>query len=226
MTSDNDMNEMDQIEAYLAGRLAPAERQQVEEKIQSDSGFSKKVESMRQVTQLLRRADIQQRTQVTLQNLYRQRRQRSRRLTYWYGSGLTTLAACLAFAFYLAFTDVHLPVIEDDLLIVRGREMEERALTSEQSAYGSLLAGQQALKQGNYLKATNYLEKTLRFTDLRPYYREAAQWYLVLAYLYSDQPRRAEGYYQQLQTTDQPQYVVNSIDRWKVYVQIQRQKLL
>jgi hypothetical protein len=225
MDGENEMDELETIERYLARKLAVKEQQVVEEKIRHDPNFAMKVENLRHITRLLHTAQVEQRAKTALNSLYQQNRIRERRFLYQYRIGVGVVATCLLCLVYLALAPVNLPAITDDLYTVHGSTLPDSESTKPKSVYAQLQTGQKALQNENYLLAINYLEKIQQVKDLRPYFREAVQWNLVLAYIKSNQPRNAERIYQSLQQLDNPEYPVDWTERYKLYVQIQRRKL-
>jgi hypothetical protein len=225
MKEDDAISELDLIERYLAEKLNTSEKAEVDTKILNDPKFAVKVEHLRQIKQLLRAATVQQRARAELQEIYLENRTRKwyKSRTYWLG--LSAAAAFTGFMLYFGLAPVKLPSIADDLLTVRSEIPVTGGKEGQVSAYDQLLAGQEAIENKNYLLAINHLEKIQREKDLRSYFREATQWYLALAYLNSDQPKTAERYFNTLQELDNPEYPVDWVERWKLYVQIQRRKL-
>lgn len=216
------MDELDRIERYLSNQLSPHEQIQFEKQLQEDPELALNVKRLQLVSQQLRTAHIEQRAQNTLQQLYRQNRTRTIRLTYfgWASGGL--LAACLAGLIYLLFIPIQLPELGDDLLRDRAASTVDTLSSDSSSVYAQLLAGQRAYQRGAYGQAIVALERVVATPDVRPYYREAAQWYLVAAYLSDGQPQRAEQYYHNLQQLKNPVYPIGTIDRLAIYAQLQR----
>lgn len=225
MKEDDAISELDLIERYLAEKLNATKKAEVEIRILNDPKFALKVEDLRQIKQLLRAAMVQQRARAELQDIYLENSNRRwyKSRTYWLV--MSTAAAFTGFVLFFGLTPVKLPSIADDLLTVRS----EIPVTSEKgrqvSTYDQLLAGQEAIENKNYLLAITHLEKIQREKDLRSYFREATQWYLALAYLNSDQPKTAERYFNALLEVDNPEYPVDWVERWKLYVQIQCRKI-
>ena len=224
MIPDDELHEQEQIEQYLLNRLPQLEKEQIETKLRQDSSFAMKVESTRQLMRLIQTANAEKRVQDTLRHLYRQKPALVPPLSVAYRWAAGAVAACLAVFVYLTYSTVQLPIIEDDLLVVKNSANANKP--GEETVYNRLLAGQEAIKRKNYIVAENNLEAVLKTNDMRPYYREAAQWSLTVAYLYSDQPRKAEGMYQQLREIDNPEYEVGWVEQFKTYVQIQVRKWL
>ncbi|WP_254410980.1 hypothetical protein [Dyadobacter diqingensis] len=222
--NDDPTNELDLIERYLVDKLGASKKKEVEIKILNDPKFAGKVEGLKQIKQLLHTAGVEQRAKAELREIYLERRTLKRGRTRSLWLSLAISAACISFVLYFALAPVKLPTIDDDLLTVRGEAAQKNDVSGQSTAYGQLLEGQNAIENKNYLLAINYLEKVQREQDLRSYFREATQWYLALAYLNSNQPRAAEHYFNKLRELDNPEYQVDWVERWKLYVQIQRRK--
>ncbi|GAB3991965.1 hypothetical protein GCM10028807_23740 [Spirosoma daeguense] len=221
MNPDDELEEQEWIDRYIANQLSETERQQFEEKLQEDSSLVMKVESTRQLMRMIRTANAEKRAQETLRKLYQQQPAVSKRLPVVYRWMMGAAAACIIMLLYLANTKAELPIIEDDLLVVKNADS---TTSHDSSTYHLLMAGQKALQSGNYLQAANKLEMVLKTKDMRSYFREAAEWSLLAAYLYSNQPRRAEIVYHRLRQIDNPEYEIGMLERCKIYIQIQVRK--
>ena len=225
MKEDDAITELELIERYLAEKLTGSEKEKVETKISTEPEFASKLEDLRQIKQLLRTATVQQRARTELRDIFLESR-----TPKWYSSRrlwLSTVAAAalIGVVMYFGTAPVTLPSITDDLLTIRNETPMVNESRGDVTTYDQLLAGQKAIENRNYLMAIDYLEKVEREKDLRSYFREAAQWYLVVAFLNSDQPKSAERYYDSLRRLDNPEYPVDWVERCKLYVQIQRRKL-
>ena len=120
MDEENEMEELETIERYLARQLTLREQQVLEDKIRNDPNYAMKVENLRQITRLLHTAQVEQRAKMALNRLYQQERARERRFFYQYRIGLGVAVSCLVGLLYLSLATVHLPVITDDLYTVHG----------------------------------------------------------------------------------------------------------
>lgn len=225
MSADDELEEQERIDRYIANQLSQTERQQFEAKLQKESSLVMKVESTRQLMRMIQTANAEKRAQETLQKLYQQQPVVRKRLPVIFRWTMGVAAACAIMFLYLATAPADLPsIIEDDLLVVKNSD--SAVISPDTSTYYLLLAGQQALRGKDYLQAASKLETVLKAKDLRSYFREAAEWALLTAYLYSDQPRRAEIVYYRLQHIDNPEYEIGILEQCKIYVQIQVRKWL
>lgn len=225
MNTNEEQEELERIEKYLMNQLSPEELEQITEQIRVNPDFSKKVQDLQQITRVLRTGYSEGVAKQTLQQLYRQTPVPVRRLRYTVWAGVVSIAASIAILFYFAFSSIQLPVVADDLLTLKGQPPTSSEVSSG-SIYTQILAGQKAVQTGNYLLAIDYLKTIPNRTELRSYFREASQWYLVLAYLNSDQARKAERQLRALDELDHPEFAVKKTERWKAYIQIQRKKWL
>lgn len=221
MRPDNDAHEIEQIEKYLAHKLTPPEMAELEKRVAEDPVFAGKVEEMRSALQTIRVAYVQQEAKETLQSLFEQNRRVAprRTLRFWLG-GISAAACAAGIVYFLGFSAIQLPQVEDDLMVIKGDQAPARPA----SVYERILAGQKAMEKGNYLLAITLLKDIPQQTELRSYFREASGWYLTLAYLNSDQPRMAEKQLDLLDQLDHPEFRVNMISRWQARIQIQRKK--
>ncbi|MGV3560276.1 MAG: hypothetical protein ACO1O2_19100 [Larkinella arboricola] len=225
MIPDDEMDELDRIERYLSNQLNPQEQIQFEQQLHQNAELRTNVEHLRQVKERLRTAHIEQRARTTLQQLYRENRKRKTRLSYFWWMGGSALAACFAGLLYLLFVPVRFSGPEEDLLQFRNERSVSGISADTSTVYNRLLSGQLAFQRRDYQQTITDLNVVEKTPNLRPYYREAAQWYLTAAYLYTNQPQLAEPYYHKLQQLDQPVYPVSLIERYSLYVKLQWRKL-
>ncbi len=120
---------------------------------------------------------------------------------------------------YFSFAPVKLPGAENDFNATRspGNTVPDK----QRIAFQRFFDGQAHLAEGLNLLAVQDSEQVLRATDIRPYFREAAQWHLAVAYLKSGQPRRAAHVLNALTDCIDCEYPVSTLDRWKLRWQIQ-----
>ncbi len=215
------MGRQQQIDRYVRGHMDSGEREAFEQELATDQALMQKVQATREALLLLRTAAVQRVALAELEKHYKGvpydipvtplRPERTRRLAFW-----SAAASCIALLLYFSLAPVHLTPIEDDLLLIRGTE----TTAGTSSIYALLLEGQEALQNKNYLGAAQRFESVLRADDLRDYYRQAAQWHLVLAYRHSGQPRKARIVMRELSDQDHQEYPIDFIERWKLYVQV------
>ena len=207
------MEKQEIIDRYVRGRMTPDERQAFELEMRKDEVLMREVARTENAVRMLRTARAQEGASDTLGKLYRERKFRPRGRRIYLLAFSSGIAACLALL-YLAFWPVSLPVIEDDLMVVRRDAPAEGQ--PEASVYQELLSGYHDFNGENYLGAIRHFESVLESDDLRAYFREAAQWHLALAYLKSDQREKAAAVMQDLSWLDRYEYPISFGDRLKL----------
>ncbi|MCP9767096.1 hypothetical protein EGI22_04185 [Lacihabitans sp. LS3-19] len=220
----SEQEEFEWIENFLLDRLSLEERSKVLEKIKIDPDFKTSVENYSKThifIKDMKLEEILKNKLVELQNKDRSQFVLKRRLKYFVS--VASIAAII-FIVFLSGTEVVFPDTENDFNITRG--IDTSAYTIEQKyAFSTFFDGQAHLAEGQYLLASQDFEKSLLVTNTRPYFREAAQWHLAVAYLKSEQVQKAEKIYTQLSDCDDCEYPVSKISKWKLWVKIQLKKL-
>jgi hypothetical protein len=72
------------------------------------------------------------------------------------------------------------------------------------------------LQNGKPAEAITIFDEVEATPDLRPYYRDAATWYEVVALLKADKKSEAKILLQQIESSADFQYDIPTIDKWKV----------
>ncbi|CCH52538.1 hypothetical protein BN8_01547 [Fibrisoma limi BUZ 3] len=211
--------EHDWVERYLNGQMTADERAVVEAERQADPAFDTDVNLLKRTHDLMKEAFLEQQAIDTIRQLQvrdRRRTQQLRVITRSLGS-VVALAAMLVL--YMSFSPITVPDSENDLSVTRSLA-DDTTATVQKRVFGQFFDGQAHLTEGQYALAVKNFEQVLTATDIRPYFREAAQWHLAVAYLKSGQPDKAERLYNQFTSCVDCEYSVNAIDRWKVWWRI------
>jgi tetratricopeptide (TPR) repeat protein len=231
MKPTNEQEEFEWIEEYLFERLNGTEKAFFEEKLNNNLEFAKKVEDIKKTHNLLKESFIEDQVRKTLSTLQAKDRtinvdvlnKKPKTNSIFLGLSIASLAAI--FICYLSFSTIDFPNTENDFNITRGVDTT-KFTTEQRTAFSSFFDGQAHLVEGLYLLAIKDFEKSLKATDVRPYFKEAAQWHLAVAYMKSKQPEKAEKIYQSFENCEVCEYPVSKMSRWKLWWQIQLTKYI
>lgn len=229
MRPTDQLQQWEWIEAYYQDRLPISERLVFEQELANDSEFRQTALQLQTADQALRtlrsESIVRKAVQHELAQKQTQHQLRWKRVAM---SGLILIGLGVT---YLTFDRVELKTYRDDVKLTQryrefGNESQDSALIPRQRAfYRDFFDAQAFLANGQPEMAITKLEKLAQVDSLRPYFRQAAQWHLVNAYLLNNQPDNADATLQLLDQSGKLGYSINKIDRWKVSWQIRWQKL-
>ena len=219
----NKTDEQEWIEQYLFGKMTKEEALFFEKELQNDENLAADMENIRQIQHRIQEAFLEKTALHTIKKLQQKDRIRTKVLNIFKYTGYVA-AACATFILYLSFSPSQFPDSENDFTVVR-KENVTSMTVQQRYIFDQFFEGQAHIAEGQYLLAIQNLEEVIRFNDLRPYFREAAQWHLAIAYLKSGNVTKAEQLYHQFQDCLECEYAVSQMDQWKVWWQIQKAKL-
>ncbi|QHW00483.1 tetratricopeptide repeat protein [Spirosoma endbachense] len=209
------------IERYLSGQMTSDERAEVEAERQTDPDFDNEVILLKRTHELMKEAFLEQRAVATLKQLQQQSRQRTQRIRLVRRSLSGVVSAGFMLILYLSVVPVVFPDSENDINVTRSLADDSSTVAVVQKrAFNQFFEGQAHLTEGQYALAVKNFEQVLRSSDIRPYFREAAQWHLAVAYLKSGEPDKAERVYAQFTQCIDCEYPIKTVDRWKIWWQI------
>ncbi|MET3126534.1 tetratricopeptide (TPR) repeat protein [Arcicella rosea] len=223
MNTQDDYQRLETIEQYFNGSLSVDEMANFENALKNDFDFSKEVSDYQKLTNMIKEITIEQNIIATLDKLEQEEpitplKKKASFLTLFpYLSGL--VAACLIFVLYASFSVIQLPGSENDLTIVRDVDVSILSPV-EKKVFDNFYAGQSYLAEGQFQKAVQSFQVVLKNNNLRPYFKEATQWHLVLAYLKSGQIQEANHLYDELSSCNDCVYPIGKIDKAKLWWQI------
>ncbi len=139
-----------------------------------------------------------------------------------------TAAACLVIMTGLSFMITSMPVFpdsENDFTVIRGED-ESVMRPDRKVVFDRFFDGQAHIAEGQYASAVKDFEQVLGEEDLRSYFREAAEWHLIVAYLKSGNLNKANDLYKQFNNCTGCEYEVSKLNRWKIWLQIQCSRAL
>lgn len=211
------------IERFVLGQMSPSERQYLENEMIRDPILKAEVEYEQEIHQMLQEALLEQQVRQTVQRL--QKRERVFSKIYSVGFSISLgIAASLALLLYFSFSPIRFSILENDFTIVRG--VDTTAMSNQRKiVFEQFFEGQAHLAEGQYLLAVRNFETVLQSNDLRPYFKEAAQWHLVVAYLKSGDIHRADQLFQTFSNCSDCEYDVGIFNRIKIQLQIWWAKL-
>ncbi|MBO0950917.1 tetratricopeptide repeat protein [Fibrella forsythiae] len=209
-------NEWEWIERYWTGQLPAAEKVFFEQVMNEDPRFAQEVASLQYGLKAMETIHMEQHIRQTLQQLHTSGRQQQLTRTRWISWGGGLAAACLAALLILFVKPVRLPGYENDWEVIRDLNSQYQADSTDQrkQAFDLFFEAQALYSEGQSGPAAHRFEQVLNFTRLRPYFREAVQWHLVVCYLNTGQPEKAKDIYNQLKGKDA--YDVGLVDRWQI----------
>ncbi len=220
----DDYQRLETIEMYFNGGLSKADMEAFEYALENDTNFAKEVAEYQKITKMLKDVSIEKSILATLEKLEEEEpviiHSKPKTTFINFRSVMTSLvAACLAFVLYSSFSAIQLPGSENDLTIVR--DVDESVLSpTEKRVFDNFYAGQSYLTDGRFTKAAQSFQIVLKSNNLRPYFKQATQWHLVLAYLKSGQIKEADRLYDELSSCDDCVYPIGKVNKAKLWWQI------
>jgi hypothetical protein len=221
MNNQEENHRLETIEQYCNGDLSPIERTEFETLCKSDTALANEVDEYKRIIELIKITSIEKNIKSTLAKL--EQEELNKRPQIWikvlfpYLSGVA--AACVMFILYASLSLVQLPGSENDLTIVR--DVDVTVLSPvEKKIFESFYDGQIYLTDGQFQKAVQNFQDVLKNTNIRPYFKEATQWHLILAYLKNNQAKDAKQLYDQMNNCEDCVYPVGKLNKVKLWWQI------
>ncbi|KQS33799.1 hypothetical protein [Dyadobacter sp. Leaf189] len=220
------LEEWEWIEKYWTGMLSHEEKLFFEKEMKEDEDFAREAQSLRAGILLLEEVRFEKNAKATLQKLTEESRSKRKNTRIIAMSGSFAAAACAAFILFLAYAPLRLPEQENDLSILRDFRTKFKADSTndlslaKKQAFDLFFEGQSYLAEGQSQLAQQRFERVLTYNNLRPYFKEAAQWHLVICYLKNEQTSKASETYEELQNSRE--YSVPAIERWKIWWHLKR----
>ncbi|MGV3560267.1 hypothetical protein [Larkinella arboricola] len=218
MLLDDPIERWEQLECYLAGRMNNDQSQLVQELIKTDRLWADEFEAVRFAQRILHEAFIEQRMRYTLQKIMQEKRQPAPQYPVWRWARIGIVISILLVC-YLSVAPIALPDAGYNVMTLRNVDTTTLS-PQQQKAFANFFEGQARMVEGDYVQAALHFENVLTVEDLRPYFREAAEWHLVVSYLRSTQIDRAQRLYQRLQECDPCVYDVGWLNHLKLKWQL------
>lgn len=212
------IEEQEWIERYLRNQMTAIERTHFEAELQKDANLMIDMEQQKDAYAMMQRAFLEMQVVNTVKQLQaRQRRRTKIIVASRYLAGLA--AACITLFIYFSLSPAQFTTAENDFTVVRGANTTTMS-PQQKIVFEQFFEGQAHIAEGQYLLAVRNFETVLQSEDIRPYFREAAQWHLIVAYLKSGDFARADHLYQRFVHCTDCEYEVGFINRLKIKCQI------
>ncbi len=222
MISEDPVERWDQLEDYLAGRMDKEQVRRLVERMETDKALAEELESVRRAQALLREAFVEQQMRDTIRQIRTEQRPEPvvwRNRIGWNRVAAGVAAACLLLVGYLSLAPIALPNAGYDVRALRGIDTTQLP-PQQRVAFANFFDGQARMVEGDYVQAAYHFETVLTVDDLRPYFKEAAEWHLAVSYLRSHQISRASRLYKQLRQCESCTYEVGWVERRKLEWQL------
>jgi hypothetical protein len=183
----------------------------------------KEVEEYQQIVDLLRINATENTIIDTLSKLEQEDSIKANVQKKWFKAVVPYLgslaAACVIFILYASLSSVQLPNIENDFMRERG---PNKAVLNpiKKDMFDNFSEGHRHLMDGQFQMAVINFKEVINNGNIRPYFKEAAQWHLILAYLKNHQVLEAKVLYEQMNDCDDCVYPVGTANKIKLWWQI------
>jgi tetratricopeptide (TPR) repeat protein len=212
------------IDQYLSNEMSHQEQKLFEAAILEDYALASQLDEQISARNLLTKIFREEHLRAEIRGFQLQERKQTLLRKIWKYSA----AACVLIvtgSFFLLSTLPVFPDSENDFTVIRGAD-ESVMRPDRKIVFDRFFAGQAHIAEGQYALAVKNFEMVLEEDDLRPYFREAAEWHLVVAYLKSGGLSQASELYDRFSNCSDCEYDVSRINRWKIWLQIQYSKAL
>jgi hypothetical protein len=205
----------ERLEAYLTDRLSEADKAQLSEELRQNELLGLELDKLRMVQETARRY----RTRLAVQQARAAVAGQSARSVVrpLWASASVLVAACAAFLVFLWVVPVRVSP-PDALAVERGQEGTLAA--TEKAVFDAFYRGQQLLAEQRYAEAIPVLQQVRQAPNVRAYYRQASQWFLVIAYTETNQQNEALKYWEDIRQNPQFRYPIGLLDRWKTSIKL------
>lgn len=212
------------IDRYLSNEMSDPEQKHFEAAILEDYVLASQLDEQISARNLLTKIFREEHLRAEIRGFQLQERKQTLLRKVW----RYTAAACVLIVTGSFFLLTSLPVFpdsENDFTVIRGTD-ESIMRPDRKIVFDRFFAGQAHIAEGQYGLAVKNFEMVLEENDLRPYFREAAEWHLVVAYLKSGELSQAAELYDRFSNCSDCEYEVSRVNRWKIWLQIQYSRAL
>lgn len=204
------------IEQYCCDTMPLNERILFEARLLKDASLASEVQAYQQTIRLLENIALEQRVIAILKEAESSKKIIKINWLPYVGS---VAAACIAFIVYVSLSLVQLPDSENDITVVRDVDTSILSL-EEKKIFDHFYTGQACLTSGQFGQAVVHFKVVLQKKSLRPYFQQATEWHLVLAYLKNKQVNEAQALYNRLGETQEEVYPVGNLNKIKLWWQL------
>ncbi len=206
---------LDQIQQYLSQQMSEEERANFTQKIEGDSLLKDDVEKL----SLLKSIAERQRLREEIKSIHQQKMAEwgepveillVKKLNFWKITGGFSVAASVAMVCFLNFNDVKYEPISSET--ERGNiENQDVVLKKFDETITKLENGD---VKNSYLLYESF--KAIKAqTNLRPYYKDAADWYSVVALVKSEEYQKADELLKNIESRNDYKFKISTVDKWK-----------
>jgi hypothetical protein len=207
---------LDQIQQYLSQKMTEEERADFTQKIEGDSLLKDDVEKL----SLLKNIAERQRLRDEIKSIHQQKMAEwndseeilpVRKLNFWKVTGGFAVAASVAMVCFLTFSDVNYKPISS--------ETERGNIENQDLVLKKLDEAITKLENGDVKSAFLLYEdfkKIKAEKNLRPYYKDAADWYSVVALVKSEEYQKADELLKNIESRTDYKFGISTVDKWKM----------
>jgi len=221
---DNKLEEHEWIEQYVKGKMTSEEKSDFENEVRDDTELALEVKHFQRTHLLIEEAFLEEGALATIRSLQASDRKKEKTVHIFRYFSIAASISILFIA-YLSLSMPEFPDSENDFTVVRSTNATSMS-ANQRAVFDQFFEGQAHIVEGQYVMAVRNFEKVLESDDLRPYFREAAQWHLIVAYMKSGDLSRAQKLYKNFDNCTDCEYQVSRVNRWKIWWQINLQKLV
>jgi hypothetical protein len=207
---------LDQIQQYLSQQMSEEERADFTQKIEEDSLLKDDVEQLT----LLKNIAERQRLRDEIKSIHQQKMTEwndsegvlpVKKLNYWQITGGFAVAASVAMVCFLTFSDVNYKPISSET--ERGNfENQDLVLKKFDENIKKLENGEVK----NSVLLYEDFKKIKAENNLRQYYKDAADWYSVVALVKSGEYQKANELLKNIESKTDYKFGISSVDKWKM----------
>jgi hypothetical protein len=207
---------LDQIQQYLSQQMSEEERADFTQKIEGDSLLKDDVEKL----SLLKNIAERQRLRDEIKSIHHQKMAEwndsvevlpIKKLNFWKISGGFAVAASVAMTCFLTFSDVNYEPISSET--ERGNiENQDLVLKKFDETIKELENGDVK----NSVLLYEDFKKIKAEENLRPYYKDAADWYSVVALVKSEEYQKADELLKNIESKTDYKFGISTVDKWKM----------
>jgi hypothetical protein len=213
---------LDQIQQYLSQQMTEEERADFTQKIEGDSLLKDDVDKL----SLLKNIAERQRLRDEIKSIHQQKMTEwndsveispVKKLNYWKISGGFAVAASVAMVCFLTFSDVNYKPISSET--ERGNiENQDLVLKKFDESIRELETGNKKgwHEKNVYQNSYETFKKVKAEKNLRPYYKDAADWYSVVALVKSEEYQKADELLKNIESKTDYKFGINTVDKWKM----------
>lgn len=197
------------IKSYFYKKLSEAEKKDILAQIEASKELKEEFTNLELLQKVAERNRILEQAKQIHANKILEFKTPKGRVISWVRISTSAAAACLIFTLYLGNSDFEYTEISQ----------AERGSTTE-SSLSDFDKGMNLLKNNQAENALIYFDKTINNQELTEYYKDAAQWYKVVALAKMDKDEEAKKQLSLIENSTDFKYKVAWIEQWKLKVRL------